>query len=57
MTGAIALLSSLYPEANAAVLRWAITNGSPRRSVTPPLLNADAALAAMDRSFNRRGAA
>jgi subtilisin family serine protease len=57
VTGAIALLSSLYPEASATALKWAITNGGSRRAVTPPLLNADAALGAMDRAFGRRGVA
>ncbi len=55
VTGATALLFSIYPEASATTLKWAITNGGSRRSVTPPLLNADAALEAMERTFGWRG--
>lgn len=53
VTGAIALLCSLFPEASATELRSAVTDGGRRRSVTPPLLNADAALAPMERTFGK----
>ena len=43
VTGAIALLWSLYPQASAAEIRQAILRPDiPRRSITPPLLNAEA---------------
>jgi subtilisin family serine protease len=44
VTGAIALLWSLYPEASAAVVRSAVLQAtSRRRSIVPPLLDASAA--------------
>jgi subtilisin family serine protease len=47
VTGTIALLWSLFPQASATQLRAAVAGGRPRRAVTPPLLNAEAALTAM----------
>ena len=55
VTGAIGLLSSLYPKASATALRRAVAGGGPRRTVTPPLLNAEAALEAMERMFGTPG--
>jgi subtilisin family serine protease len=44
VTGAIALLASVFPAADAAQLKSAITQASkPRRSVVPPLLDAGVA--------------
>jgi subtilisin family serine protease len=41
VTGAVALLSSLFPQANATQVKLAVQRASgPRRSVVPPLLNA-----------------
>jgi subtilisin family serine protease len=49
VTGAIALLWSVFPRASAAQLRLAITgSGTRRRSVTPPLMDASAAYAALE---------
>ena len=43
VTGAIALLWSLFPKTNAEQLRKAILlQGAPRRSIIPPLMNAEA---------------
>jgi subtilisin family serine protease len=48
VTGALALLASLCPWANAAALRHAVTApGIPRRSIVPPLLDATAAWRAL----------
>ena len=55
VTGAIGLLSSLYPTASATALRRAVAGGEPRRSVTPPLFNAEAALESMERMFGTSG--
>jgi subtilisin family serine protease len=44
VTATIALLFSLYPDADPATVRNAITGNGFRRTVTPPLLNAEAAL-------------
>ena len=55
VTGAIGLLSSLYPKASATALRTAVAGGGPRRAVIPPLLNAEAALEAMERMFGTPG--
>jgi subtilisin family serine protease len=52
VTGAIALLWSLFPRAGAEQLRRAATNG-PRRSVAPPLLDAEAVLGAMNGTVNK----
>ena len=44
VTGATALLWSVFPSASAAEIQWAIIAAPPRRaSVVPPLLDADAA--------------
>jgi subtilisin family serine protease len=43
VTGTFALLWSAFPMANATSLRLAVIGGVRRRSVTPPLLNAEAA--------------
>lgn len=43
VTGAIALLWSLFPDARATQLRQALGRGSRRTSVIPPLLNAQSA--------------
>jgi subtilisin family serine protease len=44
VTGAIALLWSMFPEASAAEIRWAVTRPDRRRtSVVPPVLDAWAA--------------
>ena len=49
VTGAIALLWSVFPRASAAQLRLAITGSlARRRSVTPPLMDASAAYAALE---------
>jgi subtilisin family serine protease len=49
VTGAIALLWSIFPRASAAQLRLAITGSvARRRSVTPPLMDASAAYAALE---------
>jgi subtilisin family serine protease len=49
VTGAIALLWSEFPSASAARIKLAVTqaNGRPRRTITPPLLDAWAAYEAM----------
>lgn len=47
VTGTIALLWSVHPEASAARLRGAMAGSRPRRSVVPPLLDAAAALRAL----------
>ncbi|WP_291298676.1 S8 family serine peptidase [Elioraea sp.] len=47
VAGAIALLWSEYPRASARLLRAAITRIGPRRSIVPPLLDAEAAWRAM----------
>lgn len=47
VTGTIALLWSLFPQASATQLRAAVAGGRPRRAVTPPLLNAEAAMTTM----------
>ena len=56
VTGAIALLWSIFPEATAADLKLAVTNGSTphRTSVVPPLLNALAAYQFMVKANSRR---
>jgi subtilisin family serine protease len=43
VTGTFALLWSAFPAANATCLRLAVTGANRRRSVTPPLLDAEAA--------------
>ena len=45
VTGTAALLWSLFPDASAALIRWALTGGRfrARKSITPPLLDAQAA--------------
>lgn len=43
VTGAIALLWSLFPGADAGSLRWALSHGFPRTAVIPPLMDAQAA--------------
>lgn len=49
VTGAIALLWSVFPRASAAQLHLAITGSvARRRSVTPPLMDASAAYAALE---------
>jgi subtilisin family serine protease len=47
VSGALALLWSLQPDADASALRHALAPGVRRGSVVPPLLDADAALAAL----------
>jgi subtilisin family serine protease len=47
VTGAIALLFSMFPGINAARLKTAITNGTRRTTVAPPLLDAWAAYQAL----------
>jgi subtilisin family serine protease len=47
VTGAIALLLSIFPAATAARLKTAITNGARRATVVPPLLDAWAAYQAL----------
>lgn len=49
VSGTIALLWSVFPRASAAQLHLAITgSGARRRSVTPPLMDASAAYAALE---------
>jgi subtilisin family serine protease len=49
VTGTVALLWSMFTTASAGQLRFALTAGSgPRRSVTPPVLNAWAAYQALE---------
>jgi subtilisin family serine protease len=55
VTGALALLWSLFPEASGTELKRAVTDGGRRKTVTPPLLNADAALEAMERANGKVG--
>lgn len=40
VTGAAALLWSLFPSADAATIKWSLTAGVRRTSVIPPLMNA-----------------
>lgn len=47
VTGTIALLWSVHPDASAARLRGAVAGRGPRRSVVPPLLDGAAALRAL----------
>jgi subtilisin family serine protease len=47
VSGATALLWSLFPAASASQLRAAITHGSRRGAVAPPPLNAEAVLSAL----------
>ena len=49
VTGTIALLWSLFPEASATEVKLAVASSGPRRTLTPPLLDAAAALQAMSR--------
>lgn len=50
VTGAIALLWSLFPEASAGRIKWAVAGPpSHRRSIVPPLLDAEAAWLALAR--------
>lgn len=49
VTGTIALLWSLFPEAGAGDVRRALVDGPRRTSVIPPLLNATAARVALTR--------
>jgi hypothetical protein len=52
VTGAIALLWSLFPKATAAEIRRAILlPGIPRKSVVPPLLNAGASWRALKANY------
>jgi len=43
VTGAIALLLSIFPKATAAAVKRALTSGASRTTVVPPLLDASAA--------------
>jgi subtilisin family serine protease len=43
VSGAAALLWSLFPRARARELRYAMTSGTARRAISPPLLDADRA--------------
>ena len=52
VTGAIALLWSLHPGAAAAQIRRAILQSGPRRSITPPLLNAEASWRQINERLN-----
>lgn len=56
VTGAIALLWSIFPSAAASWIRHAVGEGarSPRRSVAPPLLDAAAALQRLDDHYGKR---
>lgn len=54
VTGAIALLWSLFPEATATELRRAVIAGGHRRAVTPPLLNAERGFMVLEQTFGRR---
>jgi subtilisin family serine protease len=48
VTGTAGLLWSLHPSAEAAQIRWALLRpGASRRSIVPPLLNAEASLGAL----------
>ncbi|MEA2455701.1 MAG: hypothetical protein QOI45_1963 [Thermoleophilaceae bacterium] len=47
VTGAIALLWSLFATVDAGRLRWALAQGPGRRSVVPPLLDAERAYATL----------
>ncbi|MFB6811475.1 S8 family serine peptidase [Streptomyces sp. NPDC056387] len=49
VTGAIALLWSLFPDAPATEVKLAVTASGQRRALVPPLLNAAAALQSMSR--------
>jgi subtilisin family serine protease len=49
VTGAIALLRSVFPNVGASELKRVVTLGRRRRAVTPPLLNAESALAILAR--------
>jgi subtilisin family serine protease len=55
VTGAIALLWSEFPKATAAQIKLAVTraDGRGRRTITPPLLNASSAYAAMPQLAER----
>lgn len=53
VTGAIALLWSLFPDAAAPEVRLAVTAPNRRRALVPPLLNAAAALQWMSRRRRR----
>jgi subtilisin family serine protease len=53
VTGAAALLLSAFPGATPGVVRSALLGATPRRSITPPLLNGDLALSAMDTHSRR----
>jgi subtilisin family serine protease len=48
VTGTIALLCSLFPRASATAVKRAVTGGGRRTAVTPPMLDAGAALRAME---------
>jgi len=48
VSGAIALLWSLVPDATSTEVASAVTRGARRRAVTPPLLHAAAALDALE---------
>src|SRR5262249_61274873 len=54
VTGAIALLWTLFPDARATQLRQALGRGSRRTSVIPPLLNAQSAYEHLEGQRHRR---
>jgi subtilisin family serine protease len=51
VTGAVALLWSLFPAASAGEIKRAVSGAGRRRGVTPPLLDAEAALAILVARF------
>jgi subtilisin family serine protease len=53
VTGALALLCSLFPEASPSEVKRAVISGGRRRTVTPPLMSGERALNAMERAFGR----
>jgi subtilisin family serine protease len=58
VTGTIALLWALFPDASAAEIRWAVTAARPsdRRRVVPPLLDAQRAYGRMAMRYAERRA-
>jgi subtilisin family serine protease len=51
VTGALALLWSLFPEADAGTLRWALSHRLRRTTVIPPLMDAQAAYQQLTSGF------
>jgi subtilisin family serine protease len=51
VTGAVALLWSLFPAASPGEIKGAVSGAGRRRGVSPPLLDAEAALATLEARF------